>query len=311
MKSVPLLVAVFCVATAGSLLSQALDGQSPVAPRPDGFVFCSDHDHGQPVPLYGRCGKRQIGSLNCGEKVTVVARNGDLLRIIPASERVPRFVDASAISRQPDKFVPFDNDSGVPDRGPIDCSGLGERRPLVDGFVVCAEGQTSVPVHGACSGSSSESLSCGEKVSVLVRRGDMVQISAPPHGMPRYVPASSVSQQPDHFVPFDDASGVADLGARDCGNMPDRNVTMPHATFAPGPEYSEQARKKKINDTVLLSLTVTVDGTTRDIKVVKGVGYGLDEKAVAAVSRWKFTPALKDGQPIEKEITVEVNFHLY
>jgi TonB family protein len=220
-------------------------------------------------------------------------------------------VDASAISRQPDKFVPFDNDSGVPDRGPIDCSGLGERRPLVDGFVVCAEGQTSVPVHGACSGSSSESLSCGEKVSVLVRRGDMVQISAPPHGMPRYVPASSVSQQPDHFVPFDDASGVADLGARDCGNLPDRNVTMPHATFAPGPEYSEQARKKKINDTVLLSLTVTVDGTTRDIKVVKGVGYGLDEKAVAAVSRWKFTPALKDGQPIEKEITVEVNFHLY
>jgi len=91
----------------------------------------------------------------------VVARNGDVLRIIPASERAPRFVDASAISRRPDKFVPFDSDSGVPDRGPIDCSGLGERRPLVDGFVVCAEGQTSVPVHRACSSSSSESLSCG------------------------------------------------------------------------------------------------------------------------------------------------------
>jgi len=117
MKSVLLFVAVFCVATAGSVLSQVLGGQSPVAPRPDGFVFCSDHDNGQPVPLYGRCQKRQIGSLNCGEKVTVVARNGDVLRIIPASERAPRFVDASAISQQPDKFVPFDNDSGVPDRG--------------------------------------------------------------------------------------------------------------------------------------------------------------------------------------------------
>jgi TonB family protein len=45
--------------------------------------------------------------------------------------------------------------------------------------------------------------------------------------------------------------------------------------------------------------------------VVQGVGYGLDEKAVEAVSRWKFTPALKDGQPIEKEISVEVSFHLY
>lgn len=131
MKPVLLLVAVFCMATAGSLVSQLPDGQSPVAPRPDGFVFCSDHDNEHPVPLYGRCQKRQIGSLNCGEKVTVVARNGDVLRIIPASERAPRFVDASAISRQPDKFVPFDNDSGVPDRGPIDCSAPVERRPLV------------------------------------------------------------------------------------------------------------------------------------------------------------------------------------
>jgi TonB family protein len=40
------------------------------------------------------------------------------------------------------------------------------------------------------------------------------------------------------------------------------------------------------------------------------VGYGLDEKAVAAVSRWKFNPAL-NGQPIEKEITAEVAFRLY
>jgi TonB family protein len=139
----------------------------------------------------------------------------------------------------------------------------------------------------------------------------MIQISAPPNGMPRYAPASSVSQKPDKFVAFDDDSGVPDLGARACSAAPDRNVTPPHVTFAPEPEYSEQARKKKIKGTVLLSLTVTVDGTTRDIKVVKGVGYGLDEKAVEAVSRWKFNPALRDGQPIEREITVEVGFNLY
>ena len=76
MKSVLLVVAVFCAATAGSLLAQVLDGQSPVSPRPDGYVFCSDPNNEKPVPLYGRCQKRQIGSLNCGEKVTVVARNG-------------------------------------------------------------------------------------------------------------------------------------------------------------------------------------------------------------------------------------------
>jgi protein TonB len=81
--------------------------------------------------------------------------------------------------------------------------------------------------------------------------------------------------------------------------------------LAPNPERSEQARKKKIEGTVVLSLTVTVDGTSRYIKAVIGVGYGLGEKAAEAVSRWKFTPALRDGQPIEKEISVEVDFHLF
>jgi TonB family protein len=310
MKSVPLLVAVFCMATAGLLMSQALDGQSPGAPRPDGFVFCSDHDNGQPVPLYGRCRKRQIGSLNCGEKVTVVARSDDMLRVL-LSGGFPRYVALSAISRQPDKFVPFDNDSGVPNLGPVDCS-LPPRQPLVDGFMVCSDRQDSVPLYfSPCHGGSSGSLACGEKVGVRARRGDMIQISAPPNGLPRFALASSVSQQPDKFVAFDDDSGVPEMSAAACAQKPERDVTPPHAIFMPNPEYTEEARKKKINGTVIVSMTVTVDGTTRDIKVVKGVGYGLDEKAVAAVSRWKFSPALKDGQPIEKEITAEVAFHLY
>ena len=310
MNPMSLLVAVFCVVTAGSLLSQSLDGQSPVAPRPDGFVFCSDHDKGQPVPLYGRCRKRQIGSLNCGEKVTVVARSDDMLKILP-SGGFPRYVALSAISRQPDKFVPFDNDSGVPNLGPIDCS-LPPRQPLVDGFIFCSDRQDSAPVYfSPCHGSSSGSLACGEKVGVRARRGDMIQISAPPNGLPRFALVSSVSQKSDKFVAFDDDSGLPEMSAPACAHEPEHNVTMPHAIFMPNPEFSEQARKEKIHGTVVVSLTVTVDGTTRDIKVVKGVGYGLDEKAVAAVSRWKFSPALKDGQPIEKEITVEVAFHLY
>jgi TonB family protein len=310
MKSTPVLVAVFCVATAGSVLSQALDGQSPVAPRPDGFVFCPDHDHGQPVQLYGGCRKRQIGSLNCGERVTVVARSDDMLKVLLPSG-FPRYVALSAISRQPAKFVPFDNDSGVPNLGSIDCS-LTPRQPLVDGFMVCSDRQDSAPVYlNQCHSMSSGSLACGEKVGVRARRGDMIQISVPPNGLPRFAPASSVSQQPDKFVAFDDDSGVPEMSSRACPNAPERDVTPPHATFAPPPEYTEQARKKKIQGTVMLSLTVAVDGTTRDIKVVKGVGYGLDEKAVETVSRWKFSPALKDGQPIEKEISVEVSFHLF
>jgi TonB family protein len=138
-----------------------------------------------------------------------------------------------------------------------------------------------------------------------------MRLDLPPHGMPRYALASSVSQWPDKFVAFDNDCGVPEMNTPACALKPERNITSPHVTFPPFPEYTDLARKKKINATVVVSLTAAVDGTTRDIKVVQGVGYGLDEKAVEAVSRWKFTPALKDGQPIEKEISVEVSFHLY
>jgi len=278
----------------------------------------------------GYCKKRQIGTLNCGEKVEVLSRQDDMLRVSlgetgPRGQMRTNLVSASAISRQADKFVPFDSQSGVPARSP-DCSQMLARENAPDGFVFCSGAKDSAPVyHSACQSSASGSIACGEKVGVLSRRGDMLQVSVPPQGFPRYMAASAVSQQAGKFVPFDDASGIQDKGAPDCSHPgptfgagggisqgpPERNVTPPRAIFQPNPEYSEQARKKKIHGVVVLSLTVTVDGTVRDIKVVNGLGYGLDEKAVQAVSRWKFNPALKDGEPIDKEITVEVDFHLY
>jgi TonB family protein len=45
--------------------------------------------------------------------------------------------------------------------------------------------------------------------------------------------------------------------------------------------------------------------------VEKKLGYGLDEKALEAMRKWKFKPELRDGQPIEKRIHVEMKFRLY
>lgn len=64
----------------------------------------------------------------------------------------------------------------------------------------------------------------------------MLQISTATNVLAHLALASSVSRRPDKFVPFDDASGVVDEGAHDCGNLPDRSVTMPHAIFVPDPE---------------------------------------------------------------------------
>jgi len=54
-----------------------------------------------------------------------------------------------------------------------------------------------------------------------------------------------------------------------------------------------------------------VDGMAKDIKVVKSLGYGLDEKAVEAVRKWRFEPAEKDGRPVAVQVNIEVSFRLY
>jgi TonB family protein len=87
-------------------------------------------------------------------------------------------------------------------------------------------------------------------------------------------------------------------------------VKPPRATYSPDPEFSEEARRQKVQGAVLLDIIVTSAGKPERIKVVQGRGYGLDEKAVEAVSQWKFKPATKDGKPVSVEIAVEVDFNL-
>jgi TonB family protein len=88
-------------------------------------------------------------------------------------------------------------------------------------------------------------------------------------------------------------------------------VSRPRPIYSPDPEFSEEARKNKMQGTVLLRLIVGVDGKTRDIRVVRSLGMGLDEKAVEAAHLWRFDPARKDGQPVPVEVDMEINFRLY
>ncbi|HUS18855.1 MAG TPA: energy transducer TonB [Terriglobales bacterium] len=88
-------------------------------------------------------------------------------------------------------------------------------------------------------------------------------------------------------------------------------VSAPRTIYAPDPEYSEEARKAKYQGVVVLHLIVGPDGRTRDIRPMRTLGMGLDEKAIEAVRAWRFEPAKKDGQPVSVAINVEVNFNLY
>jgi TonB family protein len=86
--------------------------------------------------------------------------------------------------------------------------------------------------------------------------------------------------------------------------------TPPVLTARKEPGYSEEARIAKLQGAVTVSLTIGEDGKPRDIRVVKPLGLGLDEAAVAAVSDWQFTPGTKDGKPGVVQATIEVNFRL-
>jgi periplasmic protein TonB len=88
-------------------------------------------------------------------------------------------------------------------------------------------------------------------------------------------------------------------------------TTVPQVIYNPEPSFSEDARKAKAQGTVLLLLVVGKDGRPYDIRVGQSLGMGLDEQAIAAVTRWRFRPATKNGQPVASQIAVEVDFHLY
>jgi len=77
-------------------------------------------------------------------------------------------------------------------------------------------------------------------------------------------------------------------------------------------EFSDEARRAKYQGVCLISLIVDAQGNPQNPRVVRALGMGLDEKALEAVRKYKFKPAMKDGRlPVPVMITVEVNFRLY
>jgi TonB family protein len=78
--------------------------------------------------------------------------------------------------------------------------------------------------------------------------------------------------------------------------------------YSISPESTEEARIEKRSGNVLVNLWVDTNGNPSHVHTLRGVGLGLDEKAVEAVKQYKFKPALKNGEPVLVEINVEVNF---
>ena len=88
-------------------------------------------------------------------------------------------------------------------------------------------------------------------------------------------------------------------------------VSAPKAILQSAASFSEYARRKKIEGTVVLTLIVDAHGLPQDVHVTRALEPSLDQEAVAAVTRYRFRPAMKAGRPVPVRISVEVRYKLY
>jgi protein TonB len=88
-------------------------------------------------------------------------------------------------------------------------------------------------------------------------------------------------------------------------------VSFPVLLHHVEPEFSDQARRAKVQGTVLVNLWVDEKGRPSHVRVLRGVGSGLDENAVKAVQQYKFKPAMEGGKPVLVEVNVVVSFQMF
>ncbi|OLB35006.1 MAG: hypothetical protein AUH11_16060 [Acidobacteria bacterium 13_2_20CM_57_17] len=89
-------------------------------------------------------------------------------------------------------------------------------------------------------------------------------------------------------------------------------VTLPKCAYCPDPQYTDEAREAKLQGRVILRILVCADGRASQIRIVQGIGLGLDERAAQAIRGWKFVPAHDDAhRAVSAWVTVEALFRLF
>jgi len=106
-------------------------------------------------------------------------------------------------------------------------------------------------------------------------------------------------------------SGIGPGSGGGTGGGPYRagsGITPPRLLREVKATYTDEARRRGTTGNVILEIVITRDGTVGDVSVRRGLGAGLDERAVEAVRQWKFTPARRLGEPVDVLVEVAVEF---
>ena len=134
-------------------------------------------------------------------------------------------------------------------------------------------------------------------------------------GLPWMKEDSTAGPGKDHGFGAGKKGGMGDHEGPGAGQADSYNraysVTLPTCRYCPEPQYTDQAREAKLAGTVTLRVLVGADGRASQVQIVQRVGLGLDERAVEAVSSWKFIPAYDAARrAVASWVTIEVVFRL-
>jgi TonB family protein len=96
-------------------------------------------------------------------------------------------------------------------------------------------------------------------------------------------------------------------GVMNVGN----GVSAPQVIHSVEPQFTPEARQANYTGTVGIQLIVDSNGDPQDVRVVRHLGMGLDEEAIAAVKQYRFRPAVYDGHPVSVQMIIDVDFRLH
>jgi TonB family protein len=108
-------------------------------------------------------------------------------------------------------------------------------------------------------------------------------------------------------------SGIGDGSGGGIGGGPYRpgsGIEPPRLLREIKAQYTEEARRRSVSGDVILEIVVRRDGTVGDVKMLQGLGAGLDQRAIDAVRQWRFDPARRKGAPVDVVVEVAVEFML-
>jgi TonB family protein len=91
---------------------------------------------------------------------------------------------------------------------------------------------------------------------------------------------------------------------------PGSGITAPSILREVKPDYTEEGRRRNLEGDVVLEIVVRSDGSVGSVKLLQGLGAGLDQRATEAVRQWRFSPAKRYGTPVDVIVEVAMEFKL-